>query len=95
MSLEPAMTETSGTAAACTATTINAPSPSASQVACTPSATADIRSPVPKCRAERAVVPYDRKVNWEPTMPRIKPPMANPARLSAPSRPTIAVSKSR
>ena len=44
-------------AAACTTTTITAPSPNPSQVAWTPSCTADARSPAPKCRADRAVVP--------------------------------------
>jgi crotonobetainyl-CoA:carnitine CoA-transferase CaiB-like acyl-CoA transferase len=95
MSAEPAIADTSGTAAACTTTTISAPRPRPNQVACTPSATADARSSAPKWRAERAVVPYDRKVSCEPTMPRISPPMASPARLNAPSRPTTAVSNSK
>src|SRR5882757_348638 len=95
MSAEPAMTDTSGTATACTTTTINAPSASASQVACTPSATAEGRSAAPKWRAERAVVPYDKNVRSEPTKPRTNPPIASPARLSAPNRPTTAVSNSK
>ena len=57
MSPPAASAETSGTAATWTTTTISVPSPIASQVAWTPSPTADARSRAPKKRAERAVVP--------------------------------------
>jgi len=48
ISAEPPITDTSGTAAACTTTTISTPRPRPNQVACTPSATADARSSAPK-----------------------------------------------
>ena len=57
MSPPAANAETNGTAAASTTTTISVPRPRASQVACTPSPTADVRLPAPKNLAERAVVP--------------------------------------
>ncbi len=95
ISLRAANTDTSGTATIWTTTTISVPKPSASQVACTPSPTADARSPAPKKRAERAVVPYDKKVIFELSVARISPPMARPASGNAPNRPTIAMSKSR
>ena len=59
----PAITDTSGTAASCTTTTTARPRPIASQVACTPSATAAARLPTPWKRAERAVVAVDRNVS--------------------------------
>ena len=43
----PAIADTSGTAASCTAATIVTPMASASQVACTPSPTAAARFPAP------------------------------------------------
>jgi len=46
-SAPPANTDTRGTAVSCTATTMVVPIPSASQVACTPSSTAAVRSPAP------------------------------------------------
>ena len=52
-----AISRNSGTAAASIASTMSIPSPMPSQVACTPSPTADPRSPAPKNRAARAVVP--------------------------------------
>ena len=57
MSPPAASADTSGTATTWTTTMISAPKPIASQVACTPSPTADARLPAPKKRAERAVVP--------------------------------------
>ena len=52
-----AISRSSGTAATSTATAMTVPIPMPSQVACTPSPTADPRSPAPKNRAARAVVP--------------------------------------
>ena len=95
MSPPSAINRSSGTAAASITATTSTPIPTASQVACTPSPTADPRSPAPKNRAARAVVPYDRNVSCEATSDRINPPIAKPARLSAPRRPTTARSNSR
>jgi hypothetical protein len=60
-----------------------------------PSPTAADRSPAPKNRAERAVVPYDRNVILELSVARISPPIARPANGRAPSRPTMAMSNNR
>ena len=74
----PAIAEVTGTAASCDDDDDSSPSPSASHVACTPSPTAAGRSPAPKCRADRAVVPYDRNVPCEDTSPG--PDRRSPAR---------------
>ena len=92
---EPAMAVSNTGASASTTTTMSTPRASASHVACTPSPTAPARSRAPKLRADRDVVPYDRKVSCEPTRLRINPPTARPASGSAPNRPTTAVSSRR
>ncbi len=57
ISASPAITSATGTAAIWTTSRISTPMPPASQLACTPSATAPGSSPAPCRRAERAVVP--------------------------------------
>ncbi len=91
----PAIADTAGTATTWTAAMVTTPRATAIQVACTPSWTAAARSPAPNWRAERAVVPYDRNVDPDPTRPSTRLPMARPASDTAPSRPTTAVSNNR
>lgn len=86
MSPRDAITDTNGTPAASTTNVITAPMASASHVACVPSLTEAARSPDPKNRAARAVVPYDRNVNC--VSPSTSAPMARPARGNAPRCPT-------
>lgn len=61
------------------ATATSTPVASASQDACTPSATAAARSPAPKRRAERPVVPYATTVPTQAVSVMTVPPTASAA----------------
>ena len=70
------------------------PAASASQDACTPSATAAARSPAPKRRAARPVVPYASSVPSQAATVITVPPIASAASGTRPRWPTTAVSTS-
>jgi hypothetical protein len=74
--------------------TSSPPVPSASQDAWTPSATAAVRSPAPKRRAARPVVPYAISVPNQTATDITVPPTATAARGTRPRWPTTAVSTS-
>ena len=73
-------------------TTASSPAVSASHEDCTPSATAPARSPAPKRRAARPVVPYATTVPIQATIVIRVPPTASAASGIAPRCPTTAVS---